>query len=275
MRELENLKEAILKEYPRLTPDSPFRFACRKGLPCFNDCCGDVNIFLTPYDIIRLKNSLGISSQEFLDKYTVSPFDKNLTYPVILLKMGDDEQKKCQFNVPEGCTVYADRPWACRMYPLGLAASNKDSGNIEGDFYFLLKEDVCKGHDEDHEYTVTNWIDDQGIAEYNEMGEYFKDLTLHSFIQKGGKLPPQKIEMFYLACYNIDKFRDFLFSTTFVDKFELEQSTIDTIKKDDVELLKFAYLWLRFALFGEKTLKIKGSVETAKREELNKKKELS
>jgi Fe-S-cluster containining protein len=274
MRELENLKETILQEYPRLTLDSPFRFACRQGLPCFNDCCRDVNIFLTPYDIIRAKNHLGISSQEFLDEYTISPFDKNLKFPVILMKLGDDEDKRCQFNATAGCTIYENRPWACRMYPLGLAQSNEESGNIEGEFYFMLKEDVCLGHGEDNDYTVSSWIKDQGIAEYNELGEYFKDLTLHPFIQKGGKLPPQKIEMLYMVCYNLDKFRDFVFKTSFLDKFELDQSMIDVIKTDDVELLKFGYLWLRFSLFGEQTLKIKGSVEAASREKLKSQKKL-
>ena len=60
MKEIEKLKETILKDYPRLTRDSEFSFACHPGVPCFNACCGDVNIFLTPYDIIRLKQKLGI-----------------------------------------------------------------------------------------------------------------------------------------------------------------------------------------------------------------------
>jgi Fe-S-cluster containining protein len=129
MREIERLKEEILKDYERLNEKSEFRFACHPGVPCFNDCCGDVNIFLTPYDIIRLKNNLGIPSGEFLSEYTVSPFDKNLKYPVILLKMNDDEKKSCPFVGENGCGVYEDRPWACRMYPLGLASpkSRRDS----------------------------------------------------------------------------------------------------------------------------------------------------
>ena len=121
-REIEKLKETILKEYPRLNLDSQFRFKCHKDVPCFNSCCGDVNIFLTPYDIIRLKNRLGITSGEFLAKYTISPFDENTKYPVILLKMEDNERKSCPFVSEAGCTVYEDRPWPCRMYPLGMAS---------------------------------------------------------------------------------------------------------------------------------------------------------
>jgi len=105
MREIENLKKAILEEYPRLSEDSEFEFSCNKDVPCFNDCCGDVNIFLTPYDVLRLKNHLEISSGEFLRQYTISPFDENLKYPVVLLKMNDNEKKSCQFVTEDGCSV--------------------------------------------------------------------------------------------------------------------------------------------------------------------------
>ena len=60
MEKLRNLKETVLKEYPRMNLDSTFRFSCHPGVACFNRCCADVNIFLTPYDVLRMKNRLGI-----------------------------------------------------------------------------------------------------------------------------------------------------------------------------------------------------------------------
>lgn len=272
MREIERFKEEILKNYPKLTKDNSFSFACHPGVPCFNACCADVNIFLTPYDILRLKNRLGMTSEQFLSKHTVSPFDKNLKYPVILLAMNEDEKKSCPFVGEGGCTVYEDRPWACRMYPLGMG-SHKDTGDVsDGEFYFMLKEDVCKGHNESKQQTVAEWLEAQGINEYDEMGYFFKELTLHDFFQKDENLTPRKIEMFFTACYNLDKFRDFLFGSTFFEKFDVDDETREKLKVDDVELLKFGYFWLRFALFGEKTLKIKGEVLEAKQKELDKKK---
>jgi Fe-S-cluster containining protein len=272
MREIERLKEEILKDYPKLTKDSSFSFACHPGVPCFNACCADVNIFLTPYDILRLKNNLGMTSEEFLSKHTVSPFDKNSRYPVILLAMNEDEKKSCPFVGESGCTVYEDRPWACRMYPLGMG-SQKDAGDgSDGDFYFLLKEDLCKGHNEDHKQTVAEWLENQGITEYDRMGYYFKELTLHEFFSKPENLTSKKIEMFFTACYNLDKFREFVFESTFFDKFEVDDETKKKIKTDDIELLKFSYFWLRFALFGEKTIEVKGEVLEAKQKELDKKK---
>lgn len=263
MREIENLKKHILEEYPRLTEKDTFSFKCHPDVSCFNKCCGDVNIFLTPYDILRLKNVLGISSGEFLKKHTISPFDKNLKYPVILLKMGEDDDKKCPFVTPQGCSVYGDRPWACRMYPLGLASPKSDSQELDEAFYFLLQESICKGLDEDHQYSVASWLEDQGIQEYNAAGEGFKELTLHPAIQQQQGMSPQKMEMFFTACYDLDKFRDFLFSSSFFDRFEVDEETRKCIRKDDEALLAFAYRWIRFALLGEKTLTIKPEVMEA------------
>ena len=275
MREIENLKNEILKQYPRLDKDATFYFRCHPGVSCFNDCCGDVNIFLTPYDIIRLKNRLGMTSTEFLKEYTILPFDQNLKYPVVMLQMGSDEKKKCPFVKEAGCSVYEDRPWACRMYPLGLASPGESSDELEEEFYFLLKEDVCKGFNEDKQWTVGKWLDDQGIAEYNRMGEFFKELTTHKFIRDDEPFPPQKVELFFLGCYDIDRFRSFVFDSSFLNKFEIDKGTVEKIKTDDIELLKFAYQWLRFALFGEETMKVRKSVIDDKKKELIAKGKLS
>jgi hypothetical protein len=268
MEEIEKLKEEILKDYPRLTKDDSFSFLCQPGVPCFNDCCGDVNIFLTPYDIIRLKRSLGIRSGEFLSKYTISPFDKNLTYPVILLRMDEDERKSCPFVTKEGCSVYRDRPWSCRMYPLGLASPRDEAEKSNGEFYFLLKESVCRGYENGRTWAVRQWLADQGVSEYDEMGEHFKDITLHDFFQEGKHLTPEKLEMFFLVCYDIDRFRDFVFGSSFLEKFEIDDSTREKIKEEDVALLHLGFRWLRFALFAEKTMTVRTDVLAAKQKKL-------
>ncbi|RKX26839.1 MAG: YkgJ family cysteine cluster protein [Candidatus Zixiibacteriota bacterium] len=274
MREIDRFKEEILKDYPKMTRDDSFTFACHPGVSCFNNCCSDVNIFLTPYDVIRLKNRLGISSQELLDKYTLLPFDKNLTYPIILLQMSDDDDKVCPFVGKDGCQVYEDRPWACRMYPLGMGSSKEDDDSLPDEFFFLLKEAVCKGFSEQKTQKVSEWLQDQGITEYNEMGEQFKNITLHPFFEDAKNLTPQKVEMFFLVCYNIDKFREFVFESTFFDRFEVDDDTKKKIKDDEIELLNFGYTWLRFALFGEKTMTVRSNVLADKERELKMKRKL-
>ncbi len=256
MREIENLKKAILEEYPRLTEDDTFQFHCRPGVSCFNDCCGDVNIFLTPYDILRLKNRLNLTSGEFLARYTITPIDQNQNYPVILLKMQDDEKRSCFFVTTQGCSVYSDRPWACRYYPIGLASPKEGDAEIQQDFYFIMREEVCKGFAEKKSWSIREWKKDQDVEKFDEFGRLFKELTLHDFFKRGRHLDPPRMELFHMGCYNLDKFKTFITESTFFDRFEVAPELKEKILRDDEELLRFAFHWLKFALFGERTMKI-------------------
>jgi len=258
MNELDALKKTILEQYPRLDEDDKFTFSCHPGVSCFNQCCSDVNIFLTPYDVLRLKNRLGISSQEFLDKYTQLVADRKQQLPAVQLRMTETETKHCNFVNPEkGCTVYEDRPWSCRMYPVGQASPKESEDSKDEKFYFLLNEEVCKGAEDGKEWTISGWMKDQGVGEYDEFGEMFKEIAFHDFFEQGRILTAQKVEMFFLACYNLDRFKDFIKDTTFLSRFEIEEEQQALIMKDDEELLKFAFEWIKFGLFGEKTMKMK------------------
>ncbi|MCL5034525.1 MAG: YkgJ family cysteine cluster protein [Bacteroidetes bacterium] len=265
MKELENLKEAVLKEYPRMQRESGFRFNCHEGISCFNKCCADVNIFLTPYDVIRLKNRLKISSQEFLDKYTLLPIDESQNHPVVMLKMMADEDKSCPFVRAGGCSVYGDRPWSCRMFPLGVASPKESNGCDGGEFYFMIEEPVCQGYLQEKHQTVGEWVEEQGVGQYSEMGELFKEVSLHDFFKERKQLTPAKLEMFYTVCYNIDKFREFIFGSSFLKRFDVEEETVNDIRTDDEELLKFGFNWLKYCLFGDKTMRVRAGNDAAPR----------
>ena len=268
----EQLREKILADYPRLGPKDTFKFACHPGISCFNKCCGDVNIFLSPYDVLRLKNRLGMKSSDFLEKYALLPVQKDMKTPVVVLRMNDDEHKTCPFLTEAGCGVYSDRPWPCRMYPVGMAAQKDTPDGWRGDrFYFLLREDGCTGFGEVKEWTVEQWIEDQGIEEYDVWGEQYKELALHKFFDTGGTLPPERMEMLFTACYDLDKFREFVFQSTLLDRFDVDEDFVDEMRSSDGALLRFAYLWLRFSLFGEKTVRIKEEAMEALKGELAKK----
>lgn len=250
------LEEKILTDHRRLGPDDTFMFGCHPGVSCFNKCCSDVNIFLLPYDVLRLRRRLKLTSSEFLDKYTLLPVQRDMKTPVVLLRMNEDEAKCCPFLTEGGCGIYTDRPWPCRMYPLGLAAQKDTADGWRGDrFYFLLQEEGCCGFDETQKWTVREWLDDQGIDEYDEWGEAYKELTLHQFFEDGGTLSPDKMHMLFTACYDLDKFREFVFKSTLLERFDVDEDFVEEMRCDDEALLRFAFLWLRFSLFGEPTVK--------------------
>mgnify|MGYP003572990922 CR=1 FL=1 len=77
----EQLRERILADSPRLGLDDTFEFSCHPGISCFNQCCADVNIFLSPYDVLRMKKRLSVPSTEFLDTYTRLPGPKGRAAP--------------------------------------------------------------------------------------------------------------------------------------------------------------------------------------------------
>jgi Fe-S-cluster containining protein len=219
-----------------------------------------------------MKRRLGIKSGEFLDKYAIMPVQKDMKTPVVVLKMTDDEAKSCPFLTEAGCGIYSDRPWPCRMYPLGLAAQKDTADGWRGErFYFLLQEMGCRGFDEPKEWTVRGWLEDQGIDEYDEWGEGYKELALHKFFEEGGILTPERMQMFFMACYDLDKFRDFVFDSTLLQRFDVDEHFIEEMRADDEALLRFAFLWLRFSLFGEKTVRIKADVAEAFKGSLDKK----
>ena len=89
--------------------------------------------------------------------------------------------------------------------------------------------------------------------------------ALHPFWNDEGLLTPEQIDMYYMACYDLDRFRRFLFQSSFFKLFEVDENRVEAIQGDDLELLDFAMQWLKFSLFKEESMKIKRSVLESKR----------
>lgn len=232
-----------------------FCFACHQSLPCFTRCCAELELVLTPYDIIRLKNRLHLSSGVFLYRHTAVSADRLSGLPVVRLKMQDDDARRCPFLSPKGCVVYADRPGACRLYPLGRAASKLSKTQL-GERYFTVKEPHCLGWKEEKEWTIQAWLADQGLDEYNTMNDSFMDIVTGRPPKTLRRLSNPQLKMYYMACYDLDAFRGFVFESSFLDRFDLAEARLDRIRTDDIELMTFACRWLKFSLFGEMTLQI-------------------
>lgn len=249
-----------LRDQRVLGPEETFRFGCHPGMRCFTRCCGDVNIVLTPVDVLKLSRRLGLRTDEFLDRHTLTPITRELHLPVLLLRMEEGSDKRCPFlgADPQGCTVYDDRPWACRMYPLGMGVPPAKAGVAPTPVTFLFEDDFCDGRGEATDWTVARWLDDQGLSVREELEQGFREIVAHPWFIGGTRtLDPRRIEMFHMAFYNLDKFRDFLFGSSFLKRFALEEAFVDALRRDDLALLRFAPRWLRFAMFGEPTLQLR------------------
>ena len=173
---------------------------------------------------------------------------ENRLIPLVILKMNETD-KKCSLVSDEGCTVYSDRPWPCRMFPLDL--------NEDGTYSLISDNSRCLGLNEDNIRKISDWLEEQGIKPYEEMNEFLSSLTIQLQSHQLDVTNPKIQQMIMMALYNIDKFREFVFNSTFLDRLEVEEDILDKITDSDHDLLKFAYEWLKFGLFGKKVFWVK------------------
>jgi hypothetical protein len=259
-------------EPKKYTADSRFKFACHKGKKCYTHCCSNLNIILTPYDIIRMKTRLGLTCDQFLAIYTKPEMLSRTQLPVATLKMLDDDKKSCPFLTPEGCTIYEDRPVTCRYYPLGMASFREQEIQPTGeDFYFMVRESHCLGFEADTEWTVSQWRKDQGAEAYDEINKGWMELMLRK--KSFGfqvELSEESRSMFFMVSTNVDSLRRFIFESSFLKKYDVEKDLLEQIETDEVALLKFGFDWLQSALFGADRVRLKDSVTKAYKEKAEK-----
>ncbi len=231
------------------------RFSCHKGISCWNACCANIDISLTPYDILRMKKHLGLTSSEFLREYTVPYEMEKDGIAGVKLKPVDDGTA-CRFMREEGCSIYADRPTACRYYPVALLSMRKQDEYQDRDSFALVKESHCRGHEVDRPITIDDYRAEQGLPEFDELARGWRQLVLKkkSCGPAIGAPSLKSRQLFFMACYDIDAFRAFVESEGFGKLFVLPEDERAMILSDDVELMQFAFRFLRQVLFGEQSI---------------------
>ncbi|MBU1168259.1 MAG: YkgJ family cysteine cluster protein [Proteobacteria bacterium] len=259
------MKSVDLKDIPglpgqKLETKDEFHFKCHKGLTCFNLCCRNLNLFLYPYDVIRLKNNLNISSGEFIDRYTDIVLRPGNHFPDVLLKMADNDAKTCPYLSDTGCLVYPDRPDACRTFPVEQGVMFRDGAQPEPVFFFR-PPDFCLGQHETQVFTIDTWADDQDAATYNAMTVLWAGLIgLFQADPWGGEGPGgNRGKMAFMALYNVDAFREFVFGSSFLKRYKVKEDIRKKIKRNDVEMMKFGFDFVKVSFFqmSSKRLRLK------------------
>ena len=229
----------------RISLDDAFAFRCHPGVPCFTHCCRQLELALTPYDVLRLKRRLRLPSSAFLDQFVIMEKEGTDSFPHLYLTMVDDGKASCVFVSEDGCTVYPDRPGACRAYPLGRAAVF--SGSTMEEFYVLLEEKHCLGSEGSPGQTPRLYGQAQGLAPYNRFNDAIGCILQHDKIRKGMILNNEQSEAFVLALYDLDTFRERILTGS------LSHAPLDAPLQreldNDESLLLFAVNWLRARLF--------------------------
>lgn len=242
----------------KYTLDSKIKFRCHPGVSCFTACCGNIDIILTPFDILRLRKLLNLSSDEFLLRFTIPVYVEKTDMPGVKIHL--DENGRCPFVTDEGCTIYEERPSACRYYPIGMANFHQadDDGCDAEKFFFVVKEEHCKGHEEDKSWTIREWRADQGVDLCDDMNNEWMQLVMRrKSYGFQANLSEAGQKMFFMVSTNLEKFKSFIFDSSFLDTYEVDDETLAKIKEDDIALMFFGFKYLAGSLFGAKTLKIK------------------
>ena len=242
----------------RLLDNQDFAFECHSDLTCFNKCCRNLNLFLYPYDVVRLRSALGISSDDFLDTHVDLVLRPAGFFPDVLLRMAENEQKTCPFLSPGGCSVYNDRPGSCRMFPVESGLLFDETTRKNSDLYFFRPPEFCLGRHESRRWSSQSWMKNQNALPYYRMDTRWAELKRRFQTDPWGIEGPngQKGKMAFMATYNVDKFRDFLFQSSFLKRYKVPRNVLKNIRKSDRELLLLSFAWVKNYLWGIPSKKV-------------------
>lgn len=239
---------------PALIPiakEDHFCFGCHHQVPCFNQCCQNLNQALTPYDVLRLKRHLGLTARMFFDGYAVLSIGPASGLPVASLRFAQGGQGSCPFVSQRGCQVYPDRPSSCRIYPLARALHrSRTDGGIQ-EHYALIQEPHCRGFEQAQTQTVREWIIRQELEAYHLMNDVLLELiALKNQVRPNG-LNAQQQQWAKLAFYDIDTLRAKALAGE-LPHMEHHHLPVLSGNEDDEVWFTWSMVWIGQVLFGKR-----------------------
>jgi hypothetical protein len=180
-------------------------------------------------------------------------------FPDVLLRMADNDKMTCPFLSEAGCSVYADRPDACRTFPVEQGMIFDPKKKQARLVHFFKPPDFCRGQDESKTWTVKTWEQDQEAEKYHRMTAEWAKLKGMFQTDPWGLEGPEgpRAKMAFMATYNIDGFRDFIFNSSFLKRYKLKSALVKKIRSNDLELLRFGFEWVKFFLWSIASRKIR------------------
>ena len=173
----------------KLNSNTSFTFSCKL---CGN-CCKEMLIRLTPFDILNLAAGLNLPTYDFIEDYVV--FLKAPNIPWFIAALKHVKKGECLFRQGKKCKVHPYRPLPCRLFPVGRT----DEG------FILQKTAYCKGHNSNQEYNLADWLKEAGADPYLKMSqEYYQFMLKIADKYDLEKLGSKKSKMFYKLLFDFD-----------------------------------------------------------------------
>jgi hypothetical protein len=113
-----------------LKKDDTFNFRCHKDLTCFNQCCRNLNLFLYPYDVLRLRKSLNMDSDRLLEAHVDVVLREGNLFPRCTVAHGRQRIPDLPFLSDAGCTYTRTGPTPAGPFPWSTACCLKTGPGI-------------------------------------------------------------------------------------------------------------------------------------------------
>jgi uncharacterized protein len=124
-------------------------------------CCYGKRIQVNPYEVARLARHRGVSTTELIARCTVEGG----------IALANREDGSCVFLEERGCGVHADRPLACRLYPLGRIAG------ADGSERFVHLEAHPRSEGEVHDRgRVADYLRTQEVEPYLRAADAYREV---------------------------------------------------------------------------------------------------
>jgi len=204
---------------------------------------------------VRLKRRLEMDADRFIDACVDVVLRPAHPFPDVLLRMSEDDLRSCPFVAADGCRVYPDRPFTCRSFPLEKGLLTTAAGDPPRPVYLFRPPDFCRGPDQRRPTTARRWFrDDADTARYDRMTGRWAAI-LHRLGASpdpwAGQGPEgQRARMVFMAAYNVDALRRFVFESSFLQRFQVRRELRRRIARDDERLLLFGLEWIELFLWG-------------------------
>jgi len=227
--------------------DESFSFSCGKAKACFGACCRNLNHFLTPFDILKIRQALQLTSAQFLERYTVTHTGPRSGLPIVSWIFKALPDAVCPFLTRSGCAIYPVRPTSCRLYPLARAFSrNRETGRTSVQFA-LIREPFCLGFESETTQSPEEWIAEQGTDAHIRMNDRLLDLIALRNRSLPRPLTRHQKHRVYMALYDQDRFRTEVKQGRLGD-FPTDPDLLKSALADEMALLELGHQWAAHAL---------------------------
>lgn len=210
-----------------LKPGDTFRFECdRTGRCCKNRF--DNLIMLSPYDVMRLRRRLKISSGEFLRRYAHLMLGADSQLPLALLRYEEEKpgKNRCPFLRSYGCAVYPDRPLRCRLYPVGRAFGRQDLS-----YFFLTDVPSHCGLGKGRLYTLEEWLEEAEAEPFLDWSDEFFSILWNMDHERYRSLDEKLKLNLAVMIYDFDKLISRMVEDRVINKPKTDEEILSIVVK--------------------------------------------